>query len=338
VPRAWELDRRQRSRPRRVRRTEQLQPAVRKLCHEAVKATREVRPARQPAGNAPLIKSGMQAMLPSGMPCNHDSGRPSAEREGISEPISTRASTRRPCGPAADRPGKFIGGMHAAADQQRVLTSGCGNEGRPNRPSVLIFSPALRAASACRPVDHHLVENLDPPRCGSARMIESGRRIGIASQVRCTKLPVRMRGAFRRPRHADELVLRRTRLLAGRAHLREKCPAFLLGPCAASLLSCAAARADHIGNTAMAHRYAVAHWSLRSPMASSATSEHLDPAFMGCGCNDVASGARQRQPSGSGELSKIPIRIRRSACPNALLLESATSHHVNALEPGRECV
>ena len=54
--------------------------------------------------------------------------------------------------------------------------------------------------------------------------------------------------------------------------------------------------------------------------------------------HDDGIGARQRQPLGSqAELRKIPIRIRQIRLPHALLLDPQHHHHVNVLEPGREC-
>jgi len=119
------------------------------LCHEAVKQPGS-RPARQPAGHAPLIQQRPCRRSCHRDACNHDWEGRVRKGKGISNPSARGASTGV-LRARSDRPGKS-----SAVCQRRRRSATRADvrmryEGPADRSSVLIFSPALRAASACRP-------------------------------------------------------------------------------------------------------------------------------------------------------------------------------------------
>jgi len=96
--------------------------------------------------------SGMQAMLPGGMPATIVAEGRVRNGNGTSDPIST--SGFHPAAPATrSRSARnTIGGMPTPPPSSSVRgRSACGVNGLPIGPNTLTSSPARRVASACSP-------------------------------------------------------------------------------------------------------------------------------------------------------------------------------------------
>ena len=91
-------------------------------------------------------------MLAAGMPATISAEGRARNGKGTSDPIST-SGFQAAAGSARRRSArKIIGGMPTPPPMSSVRgLAGCALKPRPMGPSTLTLSPALRAASACRP-------------------------------------------------------------------------------------------------------------------------------------------------------------------------------------------